>query len=572
MLPLAVSQSLQLHRVLALDCQATGASPAHGDLIELGWAMCSGGGLLEPPKARFIVPRTDRPVRRAVRELTGWSEACLTEALDEREAWRLFSDDVVREAAQAGPLAGIIHFARFELGFLQDLHQRLSIGGDFPLDVVCLHAIASRLFPELPRRSIRALAGYLGHAPELMRRSSGHVEATAFIWRECLPLLDARGVSTWDALKLWLGETKVGRRPERRKFPLDRARRLALPEAPGVYGFMRRSGDVLYIGKATSLKKRVASHFKGRGPTTERALELLTQVHDVTHVVTASVLEAALLECDEIHRLEPPYNVQFRTVGTVGTGAWFASRDLNDSLDAPDDTHRIGPLPSRRALSALGALSALVARPTEQPKLQALALGVPRAFLPSEPLFQEGWRAFVAHHFGGSSPIDCRRLQIQARALWLERGRLEPDASAEEPTAPASLPEWDVGRVVRRLERSLVQTGLLLRRARWLCVLADATVAYSERGAPAARALTISEAHVRERRDLARAGDVASLAPRPLRPLYQRQLGFDKAAYDRMRVLLTELHRVHDQGGELAVRIGSRTLIGDRLARLLCDV
>jgi len=564
-----VSQSLQLQRVLALDCQATGASPAHGDVIELGWGMCSGGGLLEPPKARFIVPRTNRPVRRAVRELTGWSEACLTEALDEHEAWRLLSDDIEREAALGAPLGSIIHFARFELGFLHDLHQRLSTGGDFPLDVVCLHAIASRLFPELPRRSIRALAGYLGHAPELVRRSSGHVIATAFIWRECLPLLDTMGVSTWAALKLWLGETSAGRRPERRKFPLDRARRLALPEQPGVYRFLRRSGDVLYVGKATSLRKRVLSHFKGKGPTTERALELLTQVCDVTHVVTASVLEAALLECDEIHRLDPPYNVQFRT---PATGAWFASRDLSDSRDAPDNTHRIGPLPSRRSLSALGALYALAAKPTEQPKLQAMALGVPPAFLPDEALFLEGWRAFVARHFGGSSPVDFRRLQTQSRALWLERGRTEPEALAEEPTTQPSVPEWDAARVVRRLERSLVQTGLLMRRARWLCLLADATVAYSEREMHGARALTISEAGVRESRDLTGVGDATGLAQRPLRPLYQRQLGFDKTAYDRMRVLLTELHRVHDQGGEVLVCIGSRTLSDGRLTRLLCDV
>src|SRR5690606_2856179 len=159
------------------------------------------------------------------------------------------------------------------------LHQRLA-GGAFPLDVVCLHAVAVRLFPELPRRSIRALAGYLGHAPELTRRATGHVEATAFIWRECLPLLAGRGVSTWQELKLWLGETKVQRRPQRRRFPLARARRLALPSAPGVYRFERRSGEVLYVGKATSLKQRVAGHFKGRGPATERALELLSQVHE----------------------------------------------------------------------------------------------------------------------------------------------------------------------------------------------------------------------------------------------------------------------------------------------------
>ena len=214
----AVNGRLESQWVLALDCQATGASPAHGDVIELGWALCSGEGLVPPLESRFVVPRTARPVRRAVRELTGWSEACLKEALEEGEAYRLLEAGIARFGGEPAPT--VIHFARFELGFLLDLHQRLA-EGDFPFDVVCLHAVAARLFPELPRRNIRALAGYLGHAPELVRRSAGHVEATAFIWRACLPLLAAVGVSTWVELKAWLAETKAGKRPARRKFPLD---------------------------------------------------------------------------------------------------------------------------------------------------------------------------------------------------------------------------------------------------------------------------------------------------------------------------------------------------------------
>ena len=93
------------------------------------------------------------------------------------------------------PAPCVIHFARFELGFLEDLHRRFG-EGPFPLDIVCLHEVARRLFPELPRRNIRALAGYLGHSPELVRRSAGHVEASAFIWRAVLPALESAGVRT----------------------------------------------------------------------------------------------------------------------------------------------------------------------------------------------------------------------------------------------------------------------------------------------------------------------------------------------------------------------------------------
>jgi len=575
MLPLAMSESLEVLRVLALDCQATGASPAHGDLLELGWALCSGAGLAQKPECRFVVPRTERPVRRAVRELTGWSEACLANSVDEREIWRRFTEEVSRVTLNAQPLPCIIHFARFELGFLHDLQQRLSDGGEFPLDVVCLHAVSTRLFPDLPRRSIRALAGYLGHAPELVRRSSGHVEATAFIWRECLPLLSAVGVSTWHELKLWLGETKAQRRSERRQFPLERARRLALPVGPGVYRFERKSGDVLYVGKATSLKKRVASHFKSRGPASERALELLSQVHTVTHVATASALEAALLECEEIERLDPPYNVQFRSPGDVSV--WFASRDLTESVDVPADAHRIGPLPSKRALASLAALARLCSTSDEARTLRAAALAVPAAFLPDSALFADGLRAFLAQHFDAESGIDLWRLRALSLRLWLERGRAEPEPSAEAtepevPTDAAGPTDWDVPRVVRRLERNLIQAGLLLRRAPWLCLLAEATVAYAERDMQRARVLVISGASVRERHDLESVAGLTGLAARRLSPRQQRQASFDKCAYHRMRVLLTELHRVMAQGGEVAVRWSSHTLSSARLERLLRDV
>ncbi|HMJ13837.1 MAG TPA: GIY-YIG nuclease family protein, partial [Polyangiaceae bacterium] len=301
--------------VLVLDCQASGATPAYGDVLELGWAVCSANGMQGPVRSSWIAPRTDRPVGRAVRELTGWSEACLAEAVDEQAAWASLREAAagIAQRELSGAVPSVIHYARFELPFLRDLHERSADPGAFPLDPLCVHAVAARLFPDLPRRNIRALAGYLGHSPELLRRSAGHVEATAFIWQKLVPLLDQAGVHTWSELHDWLGQTRGPGQRKRRVYPLARERRRALPDAPGVYRFLRCNGDVLYVGKATSLRKRVASHFSGGARATERGLELLTQVHDVAYSESASVLEAALLESDEIKRIDPPYNVQLRS-------------------------------------------------------------------------------------------------------------------------------------------------------------------------------------------------------------------------------------------------------------------
>jgi DNA polymerase-3 subunit epsilon len=195
--------------VVVVDCQASGATPRHGAVIELGWAVSGPGGYRAPIEATWVVPPEGTHVSRPVRELTGWSAACLATAVAPEAAWARLAS-VVPQPVSA---PCVIHFARFELGFLADLHRRFG-QGVFPLDTICLHEIARRLFPELPRRNLRALAGYLGHSPELARRSAGHVAATAFVWRALQPALAAAGIESWDGLKDWTAK-KAPPRPRR---------------------------------------------------------------------------------------------------------------------------------------------------------------------------------------------------------------------------------------------------------------------------------------------------------------------------------------------------------------------
>src|SRR4029079_9903880 len=96
---------------------------------------------------------------------------------------------------------------------------RALAGGAPPLDIVCTHDIACRLLPDLPRRGVRALTGYLGRAGGPLRRSADHVEATAFVWRELARLLEDQGISTWSALHDWLPARQAGPKPRRPPCP-----------------------------------------------------------------------------------------------------------------------------------------------------------------------------------------------------------------------------------------------------------------------------------------------------------------------------------------------------------------
>jgi excinuclease ABC subunit C len=84
-----------------------------------------------------------------------------------------------------------------------------------------------------------------------------------------------------------------------------------LPDAPGVYRMLDDKGGVLYVGKAKSLKKRVASYAKSGGHS-ERIARMIADTAEMLFLTTASETEALLLESNLIKRLKPRYNVSFR--------------------------------------------------------------------------------------------------------------------------------------------------------------------------------------------------------------------------------------------------------------------
>jgi excinuclease ABC subunit C len=84
-----------------------------------------------------------------------------------------------------------------------------------------------------------------------------------------------------------------------------------LPSRPGVYRMMNAAGDVLYVGKAKSLRARVSSYAKSGGHS-NRIMRMIDETRAMEFVVTATETEALLLEANLIKQLKPRYNVLFR--------------------------------------------------------------------------------------------------------------------------------------------------------------------------------------------------------------------------------------------------------------------
>jgi DNA polymerase III subunit epsilon len=581
------SNFLENLTVLVVDCQASGSRPPTAHLFEIGWSTASAcrlDGARECDSVSFLLQLPDGvSISRAVERLTGVDSSELSAGARAPDVYRQ-----LEVAARSLPPVGrcglcptVIHFARYEKAFLRNLHRSYSPDRLFPFDIICTHDITRRLIPGLPRKGLRAVAGFLGHPVPSLKRCAAHTAATAFIWQHLVRLLaqDA-GIHTWDELRNWLRTCPVP--PPTRSFPMPREARAALPDGPGIYRMLRSNGDILYIGKAASLKQRVNSYFQTRRRHAEHTLEMLSQAVGVEVTPTASALEAALLESGEIKRVCPPYN---KALQEGRRQLVFATKDFRSFSPVPDGRHLLGPLPGSQAFAAVHDIGCLLQQ--GEPTLDRLQenstenlLAIPSPLAPDPQCFVEGLRVFRHRHTGllAAETIWPALMRIGTRcwkdALETKEKRIDEDGDtrldSEGQTDPPPF-EWTPEAVSGAIESLLCRCAHLIRRARWFAMLSESTLAWSvaDGGESRQNLVILRAAQIKMRSEL-RGDDPLPLPPGGAIAWRDRQRHLDLAAYDRLRVLTTEMRRILAEERSLRLRVGCNAVLGEsQLRRLL---
>lgn len=85
-----------------------------------------------------------------------------------------------------------------------------------------------------------------------------------------------------------------------------------LPALPGVYLMKNELDQIIYVGKAVSLKNRVKQYFQSSKNHSIKTIRLVEQIRSFEYIVTASELEALVLECNLIKRYNPKYNIRLK--------------------------------------------------------------------------------------------------------------------------------------------------------------------------------------------------------------------------------------------------------------------
>lgn len=126
-----------------------------------------------------------------------------------------------------------------------------------------------------------------------------------------------------------------------------------MPAAPGVYRMLDEKGELLYVGKAKHLKKRVASYFVG-GRNSLRIRKMVAQIRDIQITVTETEAEALLLESNLIKQHRPRYNILLRDDKSypyihVSTDSAYPRLSFHRGARSGEG-HYFGPYPSATAV------------------------------------------------------------------------------------------------------------------------------------------------------------------------------------------------------------------------------
>jgi DNA polymerase-3 subunit epsilon len=527
-------------QVVIVDCQTNGSSPANHQMVELGWSVCSAANS-DLVRTSLIGLKEGQTIPGRILSLIGIDAEELIGAAKESEVMSAFKSSLPPQ-----PIF-VSHYARFERGFLQDYL-------DFnESPIICTFEIARRLYPDLPSRSIRAVSGYLGFNIGEAKRSSHHIEATFFIWQKLVEKLAGIGIRDFQTLAEWLKVPPVKR--GKKSYALATNIRLNMPNLPGIYKMLGHDGSVLYVGKATSLKSRVNSYFRGQKTKGSRINELVSQIADIDVTVANSPFEAALLEADAIKSYNPPYN-RAQKAGNRAIG--YANTQMQPSVNL----ERYGPFSSLRFIESIYQLKAAV----EDSSLFPLS-----EFEVDAETLSDGlgiFRTRVSKRADGSIDWQHTLCQMWVESIHRTRERrllaLEEDKESDEEaesTAEDEIEEdWTPEDIASYIYGAFTNYAWGIHRGRWLTALANCKIRWHEKKSNQYIELIVQNGfyHFVNNTEEFQSNTATNTI------IKNRFAIADLKTYDRMRVLFSELRRLLQDSKDVTLYLDSHRQLSSR--------
>lgn len=364
-------QTLDTVDFVVLDTETTGLRPGPDRVIEVAGVRLRGSMIID----RFqSIVNPGRRVPPFIVQFTGITQEMVNNAPSAREIMPEFLR-FIEGAAIVG------HNVSFDIGFLS--HEAQLIGRNFPIEGIDTIMLGRRMLPALKRFKLDAVAAYLKIPTANRHRAMGDTEVTTEIFLHLLKLARQQGIETLGQLRrrlqlpvAWMGditqvppnekgskaradgkiessEAVVMARPTGSLF-LNLAWKQNFPLKPGVYLMKDACGQVIYVGKAKCLKKRLASYYNQPLGYTRKMDGLLQSVKEIETIVLGSELEALLVESQMIKQLQPAYNVQLRNYELYP----FIKIDIQHPFPrvyatrevAADGSRYFGPFRSRRVV------------------------------------------------------------------------------------------------------------------------------------------------------------------------------------------------------------------------------
>ncbi|OBA64221.1 hypothetical protein A5647_03805 [Mycobacterium sp. 1100029.7] len=205
----------------------------------------------------------------------------------------------------AGDAVLVAHNAGFDIGFLRAAAQHCEIPWPRP-QVLCTVRLARRVLSreEAPSVRLGALARLFAVTTQPTHRALDDARATVDVLHALIERVGNQGVHTYADLRAYLPNVTPAQR--RKRVLAD-----SLPRRPGVYLFRGPSNEVLYVGTAVDLRRRVNQYFTGADPR-GRMKEMVSLAGAVDHVECAHALEAGVRELRLLVAHAPPYNRRSR--------------------------------------------------------------------------------------------------------------------------------------------------------------------------------------------------------------------------------------------------------------------